>query len=122
MNHFGPRSSTSPNIQSNKLENNYRLTNLTFTKTMITLLPNEVNRSTPEKTPQLFPHPLSYALMANPRQLNPPIPDPMRRGHKHKDPRTYFPSKRIRKEQMFMGLIVPPTKNTRQRNRPIPPT
>ena len=117
-----PRSSTSTKTKMDKLKQNHRLTSLTTMETIIMLLPNKVNRSTLESTPQLPPHTLPNTLMTNPRQLNPPIPNAVRGSYNLKDPRPNFTPKRTRKKQMITRLTTPPTKNPRQRNRPVPPT
>lgn len=85
---------TSTDTRWNKLKQNNELTSLTTMETMIMLLSHKINRSTPENIPQLPSHTLTNTLMTNPKQLNPPIPNPVRGSHNLKDPRLNITTKR----------------------------
>ena len=60
------------------------------------LLPDKVDRSTPENTPQLPPYTFSNTLTTNLRQLNPPTLNPVRGSHNLKDLRPNITLKRTK--------------------------
>ena len=103
-----PRSNTSTYTRTNELKQYNGITSLATMKTIITLFPNKVNCRTPENTPQLPPHILSNTLMANPRQLNPQIPNPVRGSHNMKNPKQNFTSKRTWKNKWSRDSQPPP--------------
>ena len=88
-----PRNNMNMNTGVNKLEKDNGITSLTTMETMITLLQDKVDHSTLENASQLPPHTLPNTLTTNPRQLNPPIPNPMKGSHNLKDLRSNIPPK-----------------------------
>ena len=76
-------------------------------ETVIPLVPDKVNSCAPQNAPQLPPHTFPNTLMTNPRELNPPMPNPMRGSHDPKNPRPNIPHT--------------DTKRTSDRETPYPP-
>lgn len=98
-----PRDSISTNTSLNNLKKNNRFTSLATIETTITLMPDNIDRSTPEHMPQLPSHPSQYPN-DTPKTTQHLIPNPVRGSHDLNDMIRNITLKRTQKEQMVMRL------------------